>query len=170
MLFNLEPKYRVTMVTREGWTRGTETHPVLKGLVWFTDGSRTKEGTVAGVDGYSVGRRLSISLEKYATVFKTDIHAILTSAYEIQTNARPEKCISICYDSEEALKALLTVNKRLSWCNSAKRRCMISTQNTVGLYWVPGHAGVRGNDFTDRVTRDGSVQKSVGPEPSLGGL
>ena len=49
--FNLEPKYRVTMLTREGWTRWTETPPVFKGLVWFTDGSRTKEGTAAGVYG-----------------------------------------------------------------------------------------------------------------------
>jgi hypothetical protein len=37
----------------------------------------------------------------------------------------------------------------------------------VALYWVPGHAGVRGNEITDRLTEDGSVQKSAGPEPSL---
>jgi len=42
--FNFEPKYRVTMLTREDWTRGTGTPPVVKGLVWFTDGSRM-EGT-----------------------------------------------------------------------------------------------------------------------------
>jgi len=40
---NLEPKYRVTMLTREMWTRGPESPPVVKGLVWFTDGSRAKE-------------------------------------------------------------------------------------------------------------------------------
>ena len=42
-----EPKYRVTMMTREEWTRGPGTPPVIKGLVWFTDGSRMKEGTGA---------------------------------------------------------------------------------------------------------------------------
>jgi len=42
-------------------------------------------------------------------------------------------------------------------------------QHTVGLYWVPGHAGVRGNEIAVKLTRDSSVQKSIGPEPSLGG-
>jgi hypothetical protein len=40
----------------------------------------------------------------------------------------------------------------------------------VGLYWVPGQAGVQDNKIADRLTRDGSVQKFVGSEPSLGGL
>ena len=38
----------------------------------------------------------------------------------------------------------------------------------MGLYWVPGLAGVQGNEITDRLTRDGSVQRFVGPESSLG--
>jgi hypothetical protein len=38
--FNLEPQYRVTMLTRENWTQGTGNHPpAVKGLAWFTDGS-----------------------------------------------------------------------------------------------------------------------------------
>jgi hypothetical protein len=48
-VFNLEPKYRVTMLNREEWTRGPGTCPVVKGLVWFTNGSRMVEGTGAGV-------------------------------------------------------------------------------------------------------------------------
>jgi len=43
-----------------------------------------------------------------------------------------------------------------------------STQHAVGLYWVPGHAGVRGNEIADKLTVDGSVQWFVGPEPFLG--
>jgi hypothetical protein len=38
----------------------------------------------------------------------------------------------------------------------------------MGLYWVPGHAGVRGNEIADELARDGSVLKFVGPEPALG--
>jgi hypothetical protein len=60
--FNLEPKYRVTMLTREDWTKGTGTPPVVKGLVWFTDGSKMREGARAGVYGQSLGRRLSFSM------------------------------------------------------------------------------------------------------------
>jgi len=61
------------MLTWEDWTKGTGTPPVVQGLVWFTDGSKMKEGTGAGVYGQSVGRRLSFSLGKYATVIQAEI-------------------------------------------------------------------------------------------------
>ena len=44
----------------------------------------------------------------------------------------------------------------------------ISTRHAVGLYWVPGRAGVRGNEIADELTTDGSALKSVGSEPALG--
>jgi hypothetical protein len=37
----------------------------------------------------------------------------------------------------------------------------------VGLYWVPGYAGIRGNEIPDKLARDGSVQRFDGPEPFL---
>jgi hypothetical protein len=37
----------------------------------------------------------------------------------------------------------------------------------VGLYWVPGRAGVRGNEIVDERTRDGSALKFVEPELAL---
>ena len=48
--FNLERKYRITMLTGEEWTRGSAT-PVVKGLVCFNDVSWTTEGTEAVVYG-----------------------------------------------------------------------------------------------------------------------
>jgi hypothetical protein len=38
----------------------------------------------------------------------------------------------------------------------------------VELYWVPGHAGVRGNETADGIARNGSSSDFVGPEPALG--
>jgi hypothetical protein len=59
--------------------------------------------------------------------------------------------------------------QRLHWYDSAKKALNgISTRHTMGLYWVSGHAGVRGNEIADKLARGGSIQKFVRPEPSLG--
>ena len=89
----------------EKWNRGPWT-PIVKGLVLFMDGSGMTEGTGAGVCGQSSGRRLSISMGKYATVFQAEVFAICACLYEIQTNTRPGKCVSTCSDSRAALRAL----------------------------------------------------------------
>jgi len=52
--FNLEPQYRVIMVAMEDWTKATGALPAVKWFVWFTDGSRMRDGTGAGVYGQSV--------------------------------------------------------------------------------------------------------------------
>jgi hypothetical protein len=44
----------------------------------------------------------------------------------------------------------------------------IAIRHTVGLYCVPGRAGVQGNEISDKLARGGSIQKFIGPEPSLG--
>jgi hypothetical protein len=97
-VYNLEPKYRVPMSAREDWTGNPGTPPVVKGLVWFTDGSRTAEGTGAGVYGQSVNRRLSIPLGKHATVFQAEVYVMLACAHETEAQDWPEKYVSICSD------------------------------------------------------------------------
>ena len=44
----------------------------------------------------------------------------------------------------------------------------ISTLHAVGLYRLPGHAGIRGNEIADELARGGSVLGFLGPEPALG--
>jgi hypothetical protein len=33
------PKYQVNILTTEDWTKGRGSPPVVKGLVWYADGS-----------------------------------------------------------------------------------------------------------------------------------
>jgi len=42
--FNFEPKYRVTVLTREEWTRGPRTPTRVKPLVWYAGGTKTLGG------------------------------------------------------------------------------------------------------------------------------
>jgi ribonuclease HI len=44
----------------------------------------------------------------------------------------------------------------------------ISARHPVGLYWVPGHAGVKGNEIAIELMRCGSALAFVGLEPALG--
>ena len=128
-----------------------------------------KGGTKAGVYGQSVSRRLSISLGRYATDLQAEIYAILACAHEIQLHGRPEKYVSICYDRQVALKALQAIRTTSPLVQQSQKALNdISTRHAVGLYWVPGHAGVRRNKITDKLTRDSSLQRFVGPEPALG--
>ena len=166
--FNLEPKYRVTMLTREDWTGGSGSPPGIKGLIWYTDGSKMKEGTGAGVFGQSVKRRLSFSLGRYTTVFQAEIYAILACVHEIQFQNRPEKYISICSYSQAAPKALQAIRTSPLVYQYQKALNDISARHVEGLYWVPGHAVVRGNEIADRLARSGSALGFLGPEPALG--
>jgi ribonuclease HI len=134
------------MLTREERTKGPGTPPVIKGLVCFADGSKMMQRTGTGVYRQSVGRRLIISLGRYAKVLQTEIYAILACVYEIQLYGRPENCVSICSDSQAALKALhtaITTSLLVQQCQKVLND--ISTQHNVGLYWVPRHTGVQGN-------------------------
>jgi ribonuclease HI len=170
LVYNFEPKYRGTILTREDWTNGPESPPVVKRLIWHTDGSRMQEGrAAAGVYGQSVGSRLSKSLGKYVTVFQAETYAILAHVYEIQNNVRSEKYISICYDSQAALKALQAVKPTSPLVQKCQRALdNISTYHSVGLFLVPRHSGISGNKITDELARDGSAHNFVGPEPALG--
>jgi len=151
------------MLTREAWT----TLSVVRRLVWFTDGPKM-EGNGAGVYGQSVGRRLSLSLGRYATVSQAEIYAILACVHEIQSQNRPEKYVCICSDSQAALKALQAVRTTSQLVRQCQKTLNhISARNPVGLFWVPRHAGLRGNEIADEVARDGSVLRFVGPEPAL---
>ena len=44
----------------------------------------------------------------------------------------------------------------------------ISIWHAVGLFCVPGHARGRRNEIADKLARDGSAQRFVGPGPFLG--
>jgi ribonuclease HI len=155
------------MLTKEDRTRSPGTPPMVKGLVCFMDGSRTADGTGAGVYRQSVNRRLSIPLGKHATVFQAEVYAILACVHEIETQDRPEKHISMSSDSQGALKVLQAAKTKSHLVRQCQQTLNISTRHAVRLYWVPGHAGVSGNEIADKLARRSSGKRFIGPEPYL---
>jgi ribonuclease HI len=80
-----------------------------------------------------------------------------------------QRSTSICSDSQAALKALKAIRTMpflVYQCQKVLND--ISALHDLGLYWVPGHAGVRGNENANGLARCGSASRFVGPEPALG--
>jgi len=102
-------------------------------------------------------------------LFSWLIYVILAYAYEIHMDVRPEKYVSIWSDSQgalEALEAAKITSLLVQQCQKALND--ILTKHSVGLFWVPGHSRVCGNELDDKLARDGTVCRFVGREPALG--
>jgi hypothetical protein len=83
-------------------------------------------------------------------------------------HVRSETCIRICSDSQETLKALQAAQTMspLVWqCQTALND--ISNHHTVGLFWVPRHSEICGNETVGEITREESVHQFVGLEPTM---
>jgi hypothetical protein len=75
-------------------------------VIWFTDGFRTSSGTGSGIFDVRPNKSLGFPLGKLATVFQTEIYAILQCAYENIRGVYRNKRIFIFSDNQAALKAL----------------------------------------------------------------
>ena len=72
-------------------------------------------------------------------------------------------------DSQAALLALHRHNftSYIVWeCYSSL--CQLVENNSVTLYWVPGHSVIHGNEVTDELARNGFSTPSTGPELAIG--
>jgi len=77
--------------------------------------------------------------------------------------------MSICSDSQAALNALRavrTTSPLVHHCQKALND--ISFRHVVGLFSVPGNAGIQGNEIAAGLARGGAVLRFLGPEPVLG--
>jgi hypothetical protein len=75
--------FMVRLPHRSEWKGGF--HPDRKGgLIWYTDGSKTKKGTGAGVYGYGTRQKLHFTLEKYITVFQAEVYEYATKPSTVE--------------------------------------------------------------------------------------
>jgi hypothetical protein len=113
---------------------------------------------------YWVEVKLSLSTRwGHIVGIEVQLHSFLTAALGGgEWSASPPEKVA-----PKALQAAKTTSPLVHKCQTALND--VSTWHAVGLYWFPGHAGVRGNEIADTLARGGSIQKFVRPEPSLGG-
>lgn len=164
--YNFNRKFNVVEPNRSLWSTGG---PQFRSgsVVFFTDGSKQNNQVGAGVTGPGVN--ISVSMGGWPTVFQAEIQAILECATVCLKRKYKYANICIFSDSQAALNALksFTCTSKLVWeCIQLLQQ--LSNNNTVNLYWVPGHCGVEGNEKADELARLGSSEQLVGPEPFCG--
>ena len=161
-----ENTYKVLFLQREDWLR-PQGPRLSGGAVLFTDGSRTGSGSGAGIYCREKGIHESIPLGRFATVFQSEVMAIMRCAQDLLEIGGER--ISICSDSQAALKALdspILTSRLVQDCREALEE--LARRNIVTLAWVPGHSGIRGNEAADQLAKAGSEAELMGPEPAIG--
>jgi len=137
-------------------------------LIWFTDGSRADSGTGPRIFGLKPNRSFSCPLGTFATVFQTEIYAILLCACEnTRRSFKNERILNIS-DGQASLKALSSpkeISGLVAECLDALST--LANPNKVTLVWVPGHRGIPANEESDKLTRQALAVPLLGPEPAL---
>jgi hypothetical protein len=104
--------FMVRLPDRSEWDRGIV--PIGKrGLIWYTDGSKTNEGTGARVCGHGMRQRFSFSLGQYIKVFQAEVYPIKACAHENNERGYSNRNIYILSEGQAALQHLLKVGLEL---------------------------------------------------------
>lgn len=165
---SFERRFDVVIPSRLDWLNGWPTGLPDDGWVRFTDGSKTKNGTGAGVHAEEVEEGAWFSLGSHASIFQAEVFAALMGAREVPQNRALGRDVLICSDSEAAIKALLspiTTSKLVKECKECLNQ--VGLRNRITLVWVPGHSGIEGNEKADELARLGSAASVFGPEPQI---
>ena len=104
----------------------------------------------------------------YSTVFQAEILAISKMAKNLLLEKMHNQSIAALIDSQAVIKALIkcTVTS-ITVLSCITNLNQLGKQNQVSIAWIPGHAGVHGNEVADYLAKSGSKSKIHGPEPFL---
>ena len=86
-----------------------------------------------------------------------------------EKNAQSKYCgIVMLVDSQASIKLLLkcTVTS-ITVLNCIRNLNQLRKQNHVSIAWIPGHAGVHGNEVADYLAKSRPKSKMHGPEPFI---
>ena len=166
--FNFRSSYNVSIPKREEWYLQYQFWN-NDYQIWFTDGSKTLEGTGSGIYHWNTKEGFSYALGTVASVYQAELYAIELCVRNCIEKQYFNQKIFIYSDSQAALKSLsqYKVTSKLVWS------CMglleeLAKNNQVHLVWVPGHSNIVGNEKADEMARIGSSTSFVGPEPFCG--
>ena len=126
----------------------------------YTDGSKLDGRVGAGFYAEYPNNYLKqafFHLGIYSTVFQAEVLAISVVAKNLLLEKMHNQSIVVLVDSQAAIKALIkcTVTS-ITVLNCIRNLNQLGKQNHVSIAWIPGHAGVHGNEVADYVAKSGS--------------
>ena len=98
-------------------------------------------------------------------MFQAEVLAISELAKNLLLEKMLNQSIVALVDSQAAIKALIecTVTS-ITEFNCIRNLNQLGKQNHLSIAWIPGHAGVHGNEVADYVAKSGSKSNIHGPE------
>jgi ribonuclease HI len=139
-------------------------------VIFYTDGSFCEGRADAGVFSDTLDITESYALGSIATIFQTEVYAILACSDYCRSANMHNMTNCICTDSKAAL--LLLTPSSYTMSSKPLHQCWLSLKdlsnnNRVRLFWVPGHCDMEGNEEADRLARMRSDSHFCGPEPCV---
>ena len=133
-----------------------------------TDGSRFQGNSGAGY--IIMGENLKIHgfsfLGEHTTVYQSEIHAIIEATRSLLNENLENKTINYYVDNQSAIKSLgnyVIKNKQVLEGKTLLNQ--LARNNTVQMFWIPGHSNHLGNEVADRLAKLAVKTTTFGPEP-----
>jgi ribonuclease HI len=116
-----------------------------RSTIVYTDGSKSEESVGAAFFNSGIAR--TCNLPKQCSIFSAEAYAI-KMAMEIPNISNE---LVIFTDSASCLLALEAGTSRHPWIQEIEKK---SQNRPVHFCWIPGHAGIRGNEEADRLANE----------------
>ncbi|CAL4118088.1 unnamed protein product [Meganyctiphanes norvegica] len=139
----------------------------------YTDGSKTKESTSAGMFIPSIPHEENwkINHGPLRSIMMAELYAIMKSMMWLAMHSPllEKKDAVILTDSKSGIEVLrnLTPGQQSSLTNTIRNLAITLFENdiTITLQWVPSHVGVDGNEQADRIAKEANSNLIPIPYP-----
>ena len=137
----------------------------------YTDGSKLHRRAIASFYveyPNNSPKQAFFHLGIHSIVFQKEVLAVSEVAKNLLLEKLHNQSIVVLVNSQAAIKSLMKCSvTSITVFNCIRNLNQLGKQNHVSIAWIPGHAGVHGNEVADYLAETESKSKIHGPEPFI---